>query len=248
MPKINMEQHFINPKWDQWKRFHVHNGRWHMTLFDTGEVIVNGYGTYDPDQRGRATPWGVEFLHPKDAGPVLKRFYADKEHTVPVRKTWLHNSLYMVDWSRGQAVAIGVTASNRNPTPGVPGWFMRTGFRAYCGGNDSDWISPTVCSYSQPVKFTPEQKAHLDHLRKTCMTADRMDALPTIVWQVPETDEDIARRGCIDHGHAVPSMFLFHNYEQLTLREKIYIARNGWAPATEEHEVPCFWIGDKEGF
>jgi hypothetical protein len=248
MPKIDLAKHFTNPKWDQWKRFHVHNAHYHMTLFDTGEVIVNGYGNYDPDRRGRATPWGVEFLHPKDAGPVLKRLYADKEHTVPVRKTWLQNSLYMIDWDRGQAVAIGVTASNRNPAPGVPEWFTRTGFRAYCGGNGCEWVSPTMCSYEQPIKFTPEQKQHLDHLKKTCMTADRMDALPRNVWQIPETEEDVARRGCVT-GHGIEcSAFLDRSYEQLTLREKTYIARYDWAPAVEEHAVPCFWIGEKEGF
>jgi hypothetical protein len=248
MPKIDLAKHFTNPKWDQWKRFHVVNARYNMTLFDTGEVIVNGYGSYDPAQRNQTMNWGMRFMSPHDNDPLLKRFYADKDHTMPVRKTWLSNSLYMSDEETGQVVVIGDTVHRSNPVPGAPEWFMRTAFRAYCGGNGCEWLSPTMCSYTQPVKLTREQKQHLDHLKKTCMTADRMDALPKNIWQVPETEEDVARRGSVT-GHGVDrSAFLDRSYEQLTLREKTYIARYDWAPAVEEHAVPCFWIGEKEGF
>jgi hypothetical protein len=248
MPKIDMKEHFQLPKWDMWKRFHVTDARYHMTLFDTGEVIVNGYGSYDPDQRGRTTPWGMRFMAPQDNDPLLKRLYTDKACTVPVRKTWLDNGMYMADMETGQVVQVGYTADRKKPIAGVPEWFLRTSFKAYCGGNGCDWISPTVCSYAQPVKFTREQKAHLAHLKKCCMAADRVDALPKNIWQVQETEEDVARRGCIGVSGPEPAAFLGTAYEQLTLREKVHIARLKWAPAKEIHEVPCFWIGDKEGF
>lgn len=248
MPSINMEQHFQNPKWDLWKRFHVVDARYHMTLFDTGEVIVNSYGKYDPDRRRRTTSWGVRFMLHTDIDEILKRLYTDKERTKPIRKAWLDNGLYMADMERNQVVCLNHSAHNKKPIPGVPDWFLRTYFRAYCGGAGSDWISVSNCKYRKPITFAREQKEHLDHLRAACMAADRLGVLPQVVWQVPETEEDVERRGCIDHGYAVPQMFLFRNFEQLTLREKIYIARNGWAPAKEEHEEPCFWIGAKEGF
>jgi hypothetical protein len=237
-----MTQHFIDPSWDKWKRFHAFHDHHHMTLFDTGELIVNSYGTYDPDQRGRPNKWGVEFLRPDDDAPVLKRLYADKACTVPVLKTWLTSNTYMVDWERSQVVTISRNASMHVMPTGVPEWFRRTGFRAYCGGGDQDWISPSECVYSQPVRFTREQKAHLANLKKACMAMDRLEALPKNIWAASGNVSAKVR-----YGHAIPQCFLETAFEDMIQHERMAVARNPWAEARDEHGVPSLWVGSAEG-
>jgi hypothetical protein len=245
MPKLDFKEQFTNRtlKWDRYERFHVQIGQ-HFVLFDSGEMIVTTRKAR-PHERGR-TYHGLTFLTSHDRHDAFRMMYADKARTQPVKQSWLSSGLYLIDHEQNQMVYLDSYAlpgcANAEALRNVPEWVIKTGFTAYCGGNERDWISAAKVGYFQTVRLSKAHKDNLRLLKKCCEAADRVGGLPMNIWQIEHTAADRLRKSHF-HGTLDPMYYETLAYEDLTTLERVKLARNGWSAPKVHNETQSLWIG-----
>lgn len=225
MANFNHEQPAC--KWDRYGRFYNEDHPSGLIHFDTGEMIIVKRW-HRPHERRTNVKYGLRPVRAHDTNvDELNRLHAPDGKRI--RKTWLEHMTYMLDLETRQFIALGYPAKNDFDNA-IPADIARFSPMAYRAGPGRQWLARATVDWTEPVKLDKDQRGHLREMRKLCMVADRVGALPQNLWHV-RMDE----RGQWLSSSPVPfADALRCEYTDLTPFEKAVVARYGFTRPVAE--------------
>lgn len=225
MANFNHEQPAC--KWDRYGRLYNEDHSSGIVHFETGELILTKRW-HRPHERTTNTKYGLRPVRAHDANVAE----LDRLHTPNgkrIRKTWLGRWSYMLDLETKQFFVLDYT-TNKGFDDAIPVDIARFCPMAYCAGPGRQWIARTPVGWTEPVKLDKDQRGHLREMRKLCLVADRIGALPQSLYPV-RMDE----RGQWQSSAPMPfSLALQCKYTELTPFEKAVVARYGFTRPVAE--------------
>lgn len=222
-------------KWDRYGRFHNEDHTTGIVHFETGEMILTKRW-HRPHERTTNVKYGIRPVRAHDTNvDELNRLHTPDGKRI--RKTWLDRSTYMLDFETGQFFALGYS-TNKDFDIAIPADIARFSPMAYCAGPGRQWITRDTVGWTEPVKLYKDQLDHLRVLRKLCLVAERIGALPRDLWQIR-----MEERGQWQSSSPMPFKdALRREYTDLTPFEKAVVARHGFTRPVKQGSVPYLKI------
>ena len=222
-------------KWDRYGRFYNEDHTTGVIHFETGEMIIVKRW-HKPHERHTNVKYNIRPVRAHDTNvDELNRLHTPDGRRI--RKTWLDRMTYMLDHETKQFIALGYP-TNKDFDNAIPVDIARHQPMAYCAGPGRPWLARATVDWAEPVKLDKDQQAHLRELRKMCLVADRVGALPQNLWFI-RMDE----RGQWQSSSPMPFMDALNSkFTELTPFEKAVVSRYGFTRPAKSCLAPCLKV------